>query len=396
MKHAGAIAGDQALLKKLNRLALLGSVRETPGLSRADLAKKLNLAKPTVSQLIQELADEGWILLGSQEASGVGRPSSPIHFNHEGLALVGVELTPHQINLVVTNPRGEILSEVQEVHSAGDPSAVLSQMGNLITAALDFCQQQERKVVGVGVGLPGPVDPRTGVLLYAPNLDWSSVPVQSFLESLLKQAGHEVLLYINNEAKTAAMSEYMFGNLIDVEDLVYLSLGEGLGSGFVLKRDILQGHSGYAGEVGHTILQPDQGRRCTCGKTGCAETLISVRALSQSLFGHGQGSLQDITEALQAQTPETFTALHSFSRYLGILISNLLTTFNPSRVVLGGPLIQLSGHFWSSMLNEVKTRTHPGIYSDQVIVKCRFGGNASAIGAAGSALQMALNVRPQG
>ncbi|GEM46983.1 ROK family transcriptional regulator [Deinococcus cellulosilyticus] len=395
MKHAGAIAGDQALLKKLNRMALLRTIRETPGLSRADLAKKLDLAKPTVSQLIQELAEEGWILLGSQEASRVGRPSLPIHFNHDGLALVGVELTPHQLNLVVTNPRGEVLKAEQERHAGGDPTSVLSQTAALMVRALEHCQTEKRQVVGVGLGLPGPVDPRSGVLLYAPNLDWSSVPVQSFLESALKQAGQDVLLYINNEAKTAAMSEYMFGNLTDVEDLIYLSLGEGLGSGFVLKRDILHGRSGYAGEIGHTILQPDQGRRCTCGKTGCAETLISVRALSQSLFGHGQGTLNEITEALQVQNPETFSAVHSFSRYLGILISNLLTTFNPSRVVLGGPLMGLSEHFWDSMLNEVRTRTHPGIYTDQVIVKCRFEEHASAIGAAGSALQMALNVRSQ-
>lgn len=396
MKHAGAIAGDQALLKKLNRLALLRSIRETPGLSRADLAKKLDLAKPTVSQLIQELADEGWILLGSQEASRVGRPSLPIHFNHDGLALIGVELTPHKLNLVVTNPRGDVLKEEQQRHAGGDPTAVLTQAAALMARALGFCQDQKRQVVGAGVGLPGPVDPRSGVLLYAPNLDWSSVPVQSFLESTLRQAGHEVLLYVNNEAKTAAMSEYMFGDLTDVEDLIYLSLGEGLGSGFVLKRDILHGRSGYAGEIGHTILQPDQGRRCTCGKTGCAETLISMRALSQNLLGHGMGTLEDVTEALKTQGPEAFTALHSFSRYLGILISNLLTTFNPSRVVLGGPLTDLAEHFWDSMLNEVRTRTHPGIYTEQVIVKCRFDRNASAIGAAGSALQMALNVRSQG
>lgn len=392
MKHTGTIAGDQALLKKLNRMALLASVREHPGLSRADLAKKLNLAKPTVSQLIQELSDEGWLLLGSQEASRVGRPSLPIHFNHDGLALIGVELTPHQIHLVVTNPRGEILQEMQENHAGGEPARVLTQVVRLLLEALDFSGQQKRKVVGAGIGLPGPVDPQTGVLLYAPNLDWSSVPVLSFLDSSLKQAGHDLLLHINNEAKTAAMSEYMFGNLTDVEDLIYLSLGEGLGSGFILKRDILQGHSGYAGEIGHTTLQPDQGKRCTCGKVGCAETLISVRALSQSLFGHGQGSIAEIARALEAQTPETLTALHSFSRYLGILISNLLTTFNPSRVVLGGPLMDLSEHFWDSTLNEVRTRTHPGLYSDSVIVKCRYRVNASAIGAAGSVLQQALRV----
>lgn len=386
---------DHALLKSLNRATLLRLIRQQPGLSKAMLARHSTLTRATVGALVQELIHEGWVREGASEISGVGRPFIPLYVDESRLVLLGSEIGVDYLNVVAVNLIGQVLHRhyLPFDTKAHTPEQVIGQLANVLEPLANQLELKGRQVLGIGVGLPGLVKPASGILTVAPNLGWQNVPVlerlTSHLHSLIASG---VQIHLLNEANAGAMSEYVFGEQKTDQSLLYLSLGIGVGGGIVLNDQLHVGEHGYAGEIGHTTLHPD-GPRCACGNQGCAEALLSQQALGRHLFPDEARpvSINAILYAAQTDDARIQSIVRTTGRYLGMLIANLISTFNTTRVIVGGPVAELDEALLEPALAEVRQRTLVQILSGISIQRCAYGRNACAVGAAAYVLHALLS-----
>jgi glucokinase len=201
------------------------------------------------------------------------------------------------------------------------------------------------------MSLPGLVDVSSGVLLFAPNMRWSNVPVKQWLEKEF-----DFPIYVDNKANMAALAESYFGSACDCEHVLYINITAGVGAGIVLSQRILSGISGLAGEVGHMAIHPD-GPECNCGSRGCWETYVSAlavfRRVRECILDGEESQLADVVrdgferitiplmvEAARKGDPVALDAFAQTGYYLGVGLANLINTFNPQKVVLGGYVAQ--------------------------------------------------------
>ncbi|RIH90352.1 N-acetylglucosamine repressor [Calidithermus terrae] len=318
---------DQQAIKRQNRRLLLESIRRRGPSSRADLARELGLTKSTVSSLTQELIGEGLLSEGSPQASasGTGRPGILLELRPQGALALGVELGVKNTVVIVLD-LGSQTQQLLEWPEASDTP--LAQRLERIARQIQQHVPGREHLLGLGLTVPGVVrDDQT--LVYAPGPGWRNAAPAEQLEALL---GLRVV--VQNDANASALGEAFWGE--SHSPLAYVMLGTGLGIGLVVDGQVYRGHFGAAGELGHWKEGSD--RPCSCGRWGCLETELSLRALEQhfqalsrrtedfwgilGLAGQGYGPALESLEALGGQ--------------LGRLVANLAVTFDPAVVVLGG------------------------------------------------------------
>ncbi|MBV8501966.1 MAG: ROK family transcriptional regulator [Paucibacter sp.] len=336
------ITGDQRLVKNINRIALLRLLREEEGLSRADLSDRSGLTRSTVSLLVKELIDEGWLRENEVIVTGqLGRRPTPLQLDGRRFVLVGAELTPDTIRVVTTSIQGEVLEANEAALRQVDPEGACHQLVEMISVLVRRVVDGGREVLGIGVGLPGAVDSQTGVLQFAPNIGWRNVPVGERLRAELESADlSSVPVHYQNEADLAAIGETEFGPRPADDPLVYISCGVGLGSGIVLGDTMFTGATGAGGEIGHTILHL-QGRACSCGRRGCAEAYVGLRAIAADAGLDGKP--EALKAAMAERKDQARAAFDAAGRNLGVLLQNIWTTFDPKSIVLGGEAVALGG-----------------------------------------------------
>jgi predicted NBD/HSP70 family sugar kinase len=382
------VTGDHQLLKQLNRMALVRQVSTQPGLSRASLAEVLGLTKSTVSMLVRELMDEGWLVERDLIATGdVGRRATPLHLDPGRLALLGAEIGVDEVRVVATNLLGEVLGmRVLPYAESRDPAACieLAAAGLLRLArrlGSDAGAGGARRVLGIGVGLHGGVDEMLGVLRYAPHLGWRNVDVDEQLRAHFAGTPLEAVpLYMQNEANVAALAEFEFTGQSGTDPLVYLSIGYGVGAGVIVGDNLLTGLNGFAGEVGHAILQ-EQGPVCSCGRRGCADALIGLASLP-GMEKPSRAALERLVEQVAQGQPEACAAVAAAGGQLGVLLNNLWVAFDPMAIVIGGPALRLGDALVEPACRVLAAYADAAMLSAPELRTSRFGADAVAIGAA--------------
>ncbi|WP_458233119.1 ROK family protein [Roseateles sp. P5_E8] len=371
-------------MKTVNRMALVRQTCATPGASRADLADAVGVTRSTVSLLVRELLAEGWLVERDIVATGdMGRRPTPLFVDDTRLLLIGVEVGIDSMRIVVTSLTGEVRACVTTAH--GVDRSVNACVVSLAKALQDLQGQFgiNQKLLGVGVGLPGGVNETRGVVQFAPNLGWRDVPFARLLSDALQTTWlADVPLFIQNEADTAALGELEFNATPDSDPLIYVSINHGLGAGVIVGDRLLTGSRGYAGEVGHMVLQLN-GPRCSCGRRGCAEALIATRAIQRGTANTAtQGTIAEVREHLAVEDGETLKAVTSAGHHLGMLLLNLSTAYDPGCIVLGGSVVELGDPFLQPAMAALEAHIATGVSSGPAIRTSRFGANAVAIGAA--------------
>lgn len=396
-------ASGQQWLRHINLVRLLRLLRDTPGLSRAQLAEHSGLTRSTVSLLAQQLIDEGWLAEDAAEATGaLGRRPTPLRLDGRRFALVGAELAPDMLRVVTVSVRGELLHAEEQPLRSREAAAAGAQLDDVVAGVVQRVHGpqgvQPRQVLGVGVGLPGAVSPGDGVLRVAPNFGWRNVPVAASLQAALAAAGAPGLpVLAQNEADLAAIGEMEFGPRPIGSPLVYVSCGIGLGSGIVVDDSLFTGASGAAGEVGHTTLRPG-GRPCSCGRLGCAEAYVGLRALALragALAAGGEVDHGALRERLARHDPATVAAFAEAGRDLGVLLQNVWAMVDPQLIVLGGETVALGGADLVEparrALADAAARTG---WTAPLLRVTRFGERAVAVGGAALVLRRLLQVQP--
>jgi glucokinase-like ROK family protein len=348
---------DQILVRKLNTARILECLRRLGPLSRAGLSTATGLNRSTVSSVIHDLIEEKYVREIGLAPSERGRPGMLLELSPDGGFAVGVELGVDFICVVVTDFVAHVLWRQRVASDPAEPqSAIMARAESLVQEALAAGRSHGLRPLGIGLGVPGLVDILQGSVVFAPNLKWHHVPLRRMLADRFHPP-----VFVENEANAAALGEYYYGVARKVESLIYLSAGIGLGGGIIVNGKLFRGSSGYAGEFGHTTVDPT-GELCGCGKRGCWETVVGPRAIvrrvRKALEVNGQESqilvlvggdmsaldVAVVVEAAKAGDPVARTALEEVGVQLGIGIANLINAFNPEMVVLGGAL-SLAGDF---------------------------------------------------
>ena len=241
-------------------------------------------------------------------------------------------------------------------------------------------------LVGIGVAVPGIVRREDGFVRLAPNLGWVDVPLGQLLGDLLSPG---MPVNVGNDADFGALAEHVRGAAADVQDLIYLSGEVGLGGGIIVGGEAMSGVGGYAGEVGHMVVNPE-GRPCHCGGRGCLETEVGEEAI---LAGAGQpagASLQDVVDAAARGDEAALAGLRRTGRWLGVGVTNLVNLFNPSVVIFGGRLQHLLPYVEPEMRSVLHTGLRPSCELVQLLSPA-LGDNSTLLGAAERAFAAVLD-----
>ncbi|MGQ0562737.1 MAG: ROK family protein [Gemmatimonadota bacterium] len=247
---------------------------------------------------------------------------------------------------------------------------------------------------GIGIGAPGPLDRKTGTVIHAPNLGWRNFPLRDLVSNAINLPA-----FLDNDANCATYGEWWLGAGRNVDTLVGLTLGTGIGGGIVLHGEIFHGVSDAAGEIGHMTIEAN-GRKCACGNYGCLEAYasgpnIAARAREGIESGYesmltdlAQGKLEDITaatvyEAVVLGDPYANEVMRETAKFLGAGVANIINIFNPEMVVIAGGVTQAGDHLFMPLRAEARRRAFKVAMDACAITPATLPGTAGVIGAAG-------------
>ncbi|MFH0965165.1 MAG: ROK family protein [Planctomycetota bacterium] len=311
---------------------------------------------------------------------------------------VGIDLGGTNIKTALVTDGAKVLSETSlATEAAKGPEAVIGRIVRSAHDVIEKAAETWKSVRAVGIGSPGFMDWKAGVIISPPNLPgWSNVPLR---EVLSKAFGKSVAL--ENDANAAAWGEYWAGAGRDARSLVMFTLGTGIGGGIILGDEILRGCQDLAGELGHIMIDPD-GPRCSCGLRGCLESFASATAtvrrfreaaqrgeesaLADRARKGGDVTTRDLYEAALVGDRLAARTLADTGRYMGIGVSSLVYTINPEVFVLSGGLAKAGDLVMEPLRAELDGRLPAHVRGKTDVRFAELGGLAGAIGAAGCAL----------
>ncbi len=384
-------SNEKMTSKRAHRSGVIKLVWQNPGISRSNVAKELGITKSTVSSVVTDLELDGWLRIGEGGISlAMGRPSIPLFLNDLRFALLGAEINLFEISCVAINIDGEILARES---ITGDFSNVTSAISSLAKCVKKLRANQTlnaRTILGLGVGIPGPVDAGRGLVLKAPSLGWENMPFLSLLQKQIPDIPAD-RIFVDNDANLSVMAVYLFGSHKHDGDLLYVHMTTGIGGGLILDHRLYHGQRGFAGEWGHMTVAPN-GQKCLCGSVGCAETLFSLNAI-QSAIQTGTGErpdLKQILELLEQRHPIVVKIIHKTAIHLGTFLGNLANIFDPKLMILGGRVAELGDALIQPATQELERRLFGIDYRSVTVERCSFGLDSVTIGAAGFAFHNLL------
>ena len=326
--------------------------------SRADLARRAGLQRGTVSAVVDELIEQGWVTEGAIGPSPRGGRPRFLHLNVERTRILAVELRPEVTTVGLAGVDGRFVEQISW-STPHTPEAFVRKLARTVATM----QRAHPRVVweGIGISLPGRVD-STGRLVFAPNLRWGDADLASLIAGAI---GLPVVL--ENAANACALAELWFGrHPEDTRHLLAVTVSEGIGVGLLVNGQLLHGGHAMAGEFGHVTID-EQGPPCPCGKRGCWERYASNTAAVQH-YVHGPSSavgdiprFQDLLRFADHGDRRAVEALERMARFLGFGLAGLVTGLAPEVIVMVGEITAAWDRLGPIVLAEVKKRTLPHV-----------------------------------
>jgi predicted NBD/HSP70 family sugar kinase len=320
--------------RQINRRITLNFLRHHQPMSRADLSRRSGLQRSTVSAIVDQLIEEGWVTEGAIGRLPRGRRPRFLHLNVERTGIVGVNLRPETTTVGLANVDARFEAQ-RSFPTPGDPAVFVRSVARTIAS---LRAAHPRMVCeGVGVSLPGRVD-AAGRLVFAPNLGWRDVDLRQMLESA---TGLPVA--VENAANACALGEVWFGRHDEhLRHLVAVTVSEGIGVGVLLNGQLVHGANAMAGEFGHMTLD-ETGPPCCCGKRGCWERYASNSAAVeyytsgiQPKRGQSQLRFEDILERADNGDRRAVETIERMAQFLGAGLATIVTGLAPQLIVVIG------------------------------------------------------------
>ena len=351
--------------RDINRQIVLNLVLEHQPLSRADLARRMNVRRGVVTTLVNELIKEGLIYEGATGEAPRGRKPTFLHVRTQNRLVVAVDVRFSRTFLMLSDFGGRQIA-LEITGTVFSPPELIKVLVKRINSLLRM-HKATSSCEGIGVAVPGMVDHHTGRILYAPTLGWREVNIR---DPLMAATGLPV--HVENAAKACALAHmwHSNGSAATVNNFVHVNVSDGVGVGIVLNGELVRGHDNIAGEFGHLPLSID-GPRCMCGAIGCWEAYISNIATLSRYFGHDLSTIEprsmlqgeqntlginDLIARTRAGDVQAINAIQMTARYLGMGLASVIHAVNPACVYIGGEITSVWDVIENTVLNALAER----------------------------------------
>ena len=348
-------------------------MRKKGQLSRVDLVNISGWSKAKVSQEISSMLNKGYLIEKEDGVSKGGRRPKMMGFNQDLGFIIGIDLGATSLDIALTDAVGFILqreSEPSDVHLP--PETVLGQCIEIIRRLISKQKCPVDKILGIGIGVPGPVDFSRSVLVAPPLMpNWENFSIRNFF----KQAFPTAFVVVDNDVNVMALGEWRYGKAINVDHFIFVKIGTGIGAGIFSNGKIHRGNNGCAGDIGHICIDKN-GPICRCGNRGCLEAMAAGPAIVQAGYQAIKENQSDfLAESMKKNngilTPELISAacregdeaalniIRASGQMIGDVLASLVNFFNPSHIFIGGGISNFGNHLLVAIRRAVLRRSLP-------------------------------------
>lgn len=352
--------------RAMHRFRVLDLIRTTGLISRIEIARQTGLSQATITGITAEFIEEGLIEEKQTGEYKGGRRPILLAIKPDGVHVVGINLTIDQIRIVIINFEAEIKAShifplQKKSYSPEDLIEIISQQLQECIWEANFSKD---RIIGVGIGLPGPVDFESGIVRFLPNYDWKDIPFRKMLQ---ERINHPV--FLDNSSNNLTIAEYWYGNGKGIRDFFVITIENGVGAGIIINGQLIRGNDGIASEFGHISINPN-GPQCRCGRKGCIEAYVGNTSIfREAIKLHAKGSwnssldnfesitISDVIKELQTGNNHLSEVYRQAGSILGQGIFNLIALLNPQRIIITGKGVIAGDYLFASMhqaLNKLK------------------------------------------
>lgn len=366
-------------------------------ISRAEIAQRLALSRSTVSEIVETLLTSGLVAEAGIGVSRGGRRPIVLEFQDDAGLILGVDMGQSHVSVALTNLRGQVRAwHHRDFDVREHPDGAKALIKELSAAALAAIPGAASRLVGIGIAVPSPVDPK-----HPDRLSELALPAwhgkHGFKPMLSK---YHVPVRVDNDANCGALAEHWWGAARGLDDFTYIKVATGIGAGHFMGGSIRRGARGVAGEIGHVAIDP-RGEPCVCGNRGCLTTLVGGHALvarakvlrkafPKSVLSSGEITLGRLEDAALADDPLAMQVVHEAAEHLGVAIAGVLNLMNPAAVLIGGQVARLGERLLAPVRASALRKTFVTSVASTEIRASQLGPQDVALGAATLVLDAAL------
>ncbi len=335
------------------------------------------MARSTVVQRLGVLSAAGLVLVAGDAQSSGGRPASIFAFDESAAVVLVGDLGQTGCHLAVCDLGARPLAEVTAPLSIDQgPETVLEWVKARFTDLLGEVDSDWSNVLGVGIGLPGPVDFDTGRPVSPPAMPgWDGVDVPSMFAD-----ASDCPVLVDNDARIMALGEHRAARRADAH-MIFVKIGSGIGAGLIASGNVLRGERGAAGDIGHIVVDSSAKEICRCGNVGCLDAVAGGWAIARRM-GDAAPTPPDVVRLAREGHPEATGEVRRSGRMVGAAVANAVNLLNPTSVVIGGKLAEADEHVFAAVREVIYRHATPVASRHLKIALTELGHMAGVIGAA--------------
>jgi len=397
--------GNAKFISEINKAKVINLIRDSDGISRAALAKKIGISAPTVSRIVEILIREGLATETGMGVSNGGRRPTLLKFSGVDNFIIGIDLGTTDIFGVLTDLDARVIAEIKRPTRVEEGfSRVMERTSDIINELRNHLGEKKSKVRGIGMAIAGLINRERDIVEFSPNFNWHNVDVRTALPQ-----AREIPVVFDNVTRVMALGEMWYGAGRNYRNFIMVNVGFGIGAGIIVQGSPLYGLRGLAGELGHITLDKDSDVQCGCGNFGCLEALSSGNAIAKAAQKELRSGTVSILSEMCNKDPSRVTAemvanaakqgdslawtiFDRAAEYLGLGIAGVINLFNPEAVFIGGGVAQAGDILFNRVRKTVNARGLRTTASDVTILPASFGSRAAVMGAISLILSGIVNL----
>jgi len=379
---------------------VMRALRRQGRISRSEISNITGWSKAKASQEIRSLVDKGYLVEVGEGVSQGGRKPRLLRINNQLGYIAGIDIGATSLDIALADVTGSIL---QRCSASTDvklsPDTVFGRCTELLVDLLQAQGAKPDQILGIGMGVPGPVDFARGVLVAPPLMpEWENYPIRDFFKKTFPSA----FVVVDNDVNIMALGEQRAGDGAGVDHFIFVKIGTGIGAGIISNGRIHRGSDGCAGDIGH-ICVDNEGPLCACGNKGCLEAMAAGPAITsraQEAARNGSSPIlrqvrdtnggflrpEDVNAACREGDQAALDIIRESGQMIGDVLASLVNFFNPSHIFIGGGIANFGNHLLVAIRRAVLHRSLPLATTHLSIKFSRVGSNAGVMGAISLAL----------